>query len=248
MPKLSEIEIGPKKILLYGEPGCGKTAFALTLGEKALYADFDQGLQTGTTLQDKFTKDRGNVEVVTFYNTNPNLVESYSRFKQFVIKLCNECRAGNVKQKVLVIDSLTSMIDASMYTILSNSGHLEKPPTISEYGLRHTDILNVFRILKATNIHVIYLAHVFVYMEGGLNQAEQLKRRIFIQGAKLEPNITTYFDEIWYMQSKEGGSKRSIKTLNTGALLARTRSNLPKEVDTDDISLVELFEKLNVEL
>ncbi len=46
MPKLSELDLGTRMILLYGETGCGKTAFAATLGEKAVYCDFDRGLAT----------------------------------------------------------------------------------------------------------------------------------------------------------------------------------------------------------
>jgi len=244
--KLSEIDIGPKMIMLYGEPGCGKTALALTLGDKALYADFDRGLSTGINLKDKFTAQRGEVEVVTFYDDQPNMVDNFSRFKQFVIKLCGECAKGNVPQKVLVIDSLTAMIDSALFNIMSNSNRLGQNPVIAEYGMLQTDITNVFRMLKVAKIHVVCLAHVFVYQEGGLGKPEITKRKIYIQGSKLEPKLTPYFDEIWYMDVDQG--TRKIRTVNTGTLLARTRSPLEKEIETDDIPMLGLFKLIGEEL
>jgi SpoVK/Ycf46/Vps4 family AAA+-type ATPase len=47
MAKLKDLKFQHPKILLWGRPGCGKTALALTLGTRAQVLDCDEGLMTG---------------------------------------------------------------------------------------------------------------------------------------------------------------------------------------------------------
>ena len=234
--KLSElVQNRAPKILLYGEVGAGKTALALTLGAKALCVDMDDGLKTGVSIKDNFSSERLQVEVRQFPEPEPQKrAVSFMAVKKFIYGLPAEIQAKRWPYEALIIDSLSSLADAAVRYIMSNSSRLDDTPEIQHWGLAFNEIKNVMNVIRTLPCAVVLIAHEQVKSIGKGNNKED-KLEIAISGKNLPSQITRYFDEVWYMRARNvGGGKRQyvVQTVGDDVVAARSRSCLPNLTDT----------------
>lgn len=247
--QIAQIIQGPPKILIYSEVGVGKTAEALTLGERAEVLDFDNGLRTAVSLKDQFTEQRLKVNARQFIETDPmSRASAFKTAKEYIYSLPSEIKNGRYPYQALIIDSLSSFAEAGVAQIMYNSGQLGKNPEIQHWGLAFTEIKNVMATLRSLPIVLVVLAHEQVKTIGKGADAEN-KLEIAISGKNLPSQICRYFDEIWYMRAKAEGAgrfKRVFQTVSDGIKVARSRSCLPNDTDAS-VGMWEIIKKLGYE-
>jgi len=249
MPKLRDLK--RKKypnILLYGPLGSGKTIFALTLGERAQVWDFDDGLESGMNVQDEFTDFRQCVDVVQFLEKEPEKrANAFIKCKAHAIDVANKARKGNWNFDAIIVDSLTSMVHASLNQVLSNANHLGKNPQIQHWGLAFIELKMVLSVIRSIPVPKIVIGHD---MQKNMNREEgkedDWRTMIALPGVNLPTEISALFDEVWYMRAKQtGGGKRryEIQTLGSDKLDCRSRKCLENMTNTN-VGAWEILKKL----
>lgn len=242
------IDIGSKspKVLLWGDVGSGKTAYALTLGKRAQVIDLDEGLLTGVTLVDKFQPDRQAVDVKQFLEPAPHRQATvFAKVKAYVSEVAAACQSKKFEYDALIVDSLSALAEAALNFIMMNSGKLNQQPEIQHWGLAFSEIKNVIAVLRSLPVPVVLIAHEQVKSFGsGVNKEEKLE--LAVSGKNLASQISRYFDEIWYMRVQPQGAGKNryaLQTISDGKIPCRSRCNLPNYFDTS-IGMWETFKRL----
>lgn len=245
MTKLIDLPSRHPKVIIYGPVKIGKTALALTLGEDALMIDFEDGLLTGQTLEDEHQQARGQVEVVQFLDLDRSKATAFTKAKAHALELANKYNRGETPFKAVIVDSLTSMAEASVNGVLATGDHLGKNPQIQEWGLAFTDIKNYLSIIRSMPVVFILTAHEAVKTVGKGTSAED-KTVVAIPGKNLPAQVGQLFDELWYMRARAVGAGKSefyLQTVQTSAALAGSRGNLANNTKVD-AGLWKLIEQL----
>lgn len=240
------VDLGPPRILLYGEVGAGKTALSLTLGERAQIADLDGGVRTGVSLKDDFTSHRKAVDLRTFPEPEPHKKATvFAKFKNYVYGLGGDIQRKTFTYDALIIDSLSALADSAVHYIMSNSGKTEGNPELQHWGLAFTEIKNVLAVARSLPIVLVVTAHEQVKSIGKGDSKED-KLEIALPGKNLASQICRYFDEIWYLRVRPSGGGKSqylIQTRGNGAILARSRGGLADMTDTK-VGMWELIRQI----
>lgn len=243
--KLKDLPSHPPKILLTGDPGVGKTAFALTLGKHARVVDLDDGLRVGRSLRDGFYEARNEVDICPCWEEDPKKATAYSKARSYIGSQGSELKTAKNPIKALVVDSLTTLGEFALRSVLSNNGRLGKQPEIQDWGIRDIELQNILVALRALPIVVVLTAHLQRSTED-----DTTKCTISLQGAKLPPRIPSYFDEVWVQQVRLlGGEKREYRLLtqSTNTYQARTRAGLPDGTDVN-LGLPEVLRRIGYDL
>ncbi len=243
--KLKEMTKKNWKIILFGPVGVGKTGLALTLGEKAQVLDMDDGLITGQAMQDKFTKDRLEVDVKTAYEEKLDTAMAFPKAKGIITSVCNLCMKGDYKFDYFILDSLTALAEASLRSTMFLSGRLGTAPEIQHWGMAFMEIKDIMLMLRMLPITVVLIAH-----EQTREVDKQPVVEIAVQGKNLPSQIPRYFDEVWRMMIRNlaGGKKSYVRqTKGTAAVKVRSRGDLDDMIDTG-IGMKGILAKLEEKL
>lgn len=249
--KLEELPIKPPKILLYGSSGSGKTALATTCGPHCQVIDFDDGVETARTLADSFQPQRRQIDVLQALERDPAFPTAYAKGKEHLRGVATQCNQKKYPFKVLVIDSLTSMADACLRMVLKNSNKLETSggmamnPEIQHWGLAFLEMESFLSIARSLPIAVILIAHEQMNEIDGVN-----KLQLAISGKKNPTKIPRFFDELWYMKTRNaagGKIEYVIQTNSTAGIEARSRKNIP-DLTNANVGMPELLKRMGYPL
>jgi hypothetical protein len=214
------------KILLYGSFGSGKTAFVATGGEAVDIVDLDEGLRSALTYNDKWTEQRkiaaGNA--VECYESDPKRAIAFNKARAYISGVVDQCSKGTYERKVLVIDSLTTLSEYAMRSILAANSMLGKQPQIQHWGIRDIFFKNLLIELKALPVAVIVIAHQQTEFAEGDNSTICPA----IAGKSLPPILHSQFDEILYARTRTVAQSKVeyiIENKSNRGVIVRTRSN-----------------------
>jgi len=233
--KLSEITTRAPKILLIGQFGTGKTAFACTLGKYAQVLDLDEGLLTCLNLNDRFKSDRAEIDVISCYEEDAKTPKGFDKAMNALENVMKEIKLGKYPYKALIIDGFTNLAEFAMRKAMALDGKLDSQPEIQHWGARDV-ILEKFLIrLKALPILVVLIAHT-MYQEVGGSSVEVLA----CKGKSLPPNIPTKFDEVW--RCDVFGQEFRLRTIRSTSQPARSRLNVPDKIQMD-LGMIEILKQ-----
>lgn len=238
--KLNELTSKPPKILMMGPMGTGKTIFAETVGKHGQLWDLEDGAISGLYLEDKWQKDRKEIDIVRMTEENPTDTTVFDNIRKKVLETSKLCAKGEYPFKVLILDNLTLLADAALRYVLRNSQELKagmiKKVEIQHWGMAFEEIKNISRMLRSLPICVVLIAHVEeIELRGA--ETSTVIYRLGVSGKKLPYQLPRLYDEVWMTRSKRvagGKVKYSLSTKSTSKFEVRSRYSIPDDYDLSE--------------
>ena len=229
--QLNKIKRKAPKSITFGPLGTGKTLFWQTGGECVHIVDCDDGSQSGLYWKDKWSAERELVDVKRFVEPDPDVVSGFIRVRTHLLDIARKVKSGTWPYPVVVIDSLTSLVEMAVRQTMYNSGRLVNGKIdtvrIQDWGNAFVEVTNLLCHAKSMDVAVVLIAHQTIIEEGASK-----KITIACRGKNLPNEIPRLFDEVWYHRKEDlSGGKLKIKIITkpTEMLDIRSRANLPAE-------------------
>ncbi len=214
----SSDELSPyMNILLYGDPGVGKTVLAASASEvpemsPVAFVDFEGGTMS----------------IRGFHNVDILRVSSVAELED----LYTELKRGSYGYRTVVIDSLTelqnfSMADIMRQVVKADTSRDPDVPSMREWGKNGTQVARAVRAYRDLPMNVIFTA---------LAKSDKDSRPInkpALQG-QLADRLPGFVDIVAYMykEVKRDTNKRMLLTEGTATTVAKDRSRkLPQVVE-----------------
>lgn len=192
-----EIFTNKMNILIYGEPGSGKTHLAGTAQDVLTMADvhvfnIDGGIMT--------LASRGDIHATDIHSVD-ELEQEFHRIINGDPKYANT--------KTVVIDNITELQTLTLEGITSAEYANRKKKDrnysvddvyLEDYGVAGKRLARVLRGFRDLPMHVIYIAHKKDKMRKGTNTLEESKPNMT---DKLCTAIMGYMDFVWYLYTAD---------------------------------------------
>jgi hypothetical protein len=207
-------------ILIYGEPGVGKTFFAGTAADDSrlhplLVLDVEGGMMT---LRDK---QAGKVDVIK--------VRSMQEVEDVYNKLYHSLENGEIYYKTIAIDSLTELADLDMRKVMKDA-YNRKPETVDmdvpsprEWGIVRNHIRLITRAYKDLPCHCVFVCSLKV------DQPENQPAK-YMPGfaGKLVREVPGFADIVGFYRARNQGGEitRTLQVTGTDRVLAKDRTKI----------------------
>lgn len=247
MPTLDQIKTeGNVKLLLIGHPGAGKTCFAATMPGPVLYLDFDNKVDSAALFHRAKPELLKNIEVrqlSTSFVSDP--------IAEFTKIISNELipaqKAGDLKYKTIVLDSISSFSHAALMHILQTNPGIKgvitaqgKMTDQTHYGVLLREFKRLIPGLLTLQCNIVMCAHIDTYKD---QNTGVIIREAAMDGSYSQ-KLPQVFKEVWHLHVKDG--KRMAQTVSdhTFSCLRSQIPGLPAQFDvTEGYSAVAKYIK-----
>lgn len=184
-------------ILIYGDPGSGKTYLAGTAQDVPSMADVHV-----------FNIDGGIMTLASRGDIHATDIHSVDELEQEMFKLANNDEKYK-GVKTVVIDNITELQTLALESIAmkeyTNRVRKHKDYSIDEiyledYGIAGKRLARILRGFRDLPMHVIYIAHKKDKMRQGTNTLEESKPNLT---DKLGTAVMGYMDFVWYLYTAD---------------------------------------------
>jgi len=170
------------KMLVYGDPGVGKTVFSCS-GEKTVFIDVEGGsLSVQSRIKGKHVAKRS--------------FETFDEIEDFVNDLREK---GPGKAETLVVDSLTELQKKLMDSIVANHPEVRRPYgdglTVGDWGYNTERMRRFIRTVRDLDMNVIFTA----LSQDSKNEATGSIKTMPKMSEKLSADACGYVDIVGYL-------------------------------------------------
>ena len=212
---------GKMKILIYGDPGVGKTAFAASSNlvpelKRVLFLNVEGGLET--------LDDPRYLEDVVFED-----IRSIADLENVYVKLRSGTEPRYEGIKTVIIDTLTELqfyaLDDIVRAAVKKDKNRDDLDFVyqDDYGKNTRQMSRLLRAMRDLPCNVIYTAHQKDYAPQGSKNATDILPKLTKQ---LATYVESYMDHEWFMYTKpdeNGNINRYFLTQKSGIYHAKTR-------------------------
>lgn len=229
----------------------------MTAGKKIQIAMTDRGgWSPARSMKDQFETVRLECDIIECYEDVKTPGSGFAKVQKAVQDVMDKVRANTYEYPIFAIDSLTTLGDQAMRSVLHNGGKMTEYGAlrvsgnstgieIQHWGLAMVQVENILTMLRSLPICTIVAAH-----EVSETVDERTIKSVSVIGAKLAPKLPAFFDEQWYANTKPGAGGTVdyvIQTKMTPSINAKSRNNLPDGTKTS-IGLPAMLKLMGYEL
>ncbi len=253
MQSMEQSQILSQYIMFKGEPGVRKSTQALSYPKPQIWLSWDQKMNS---LQIPMRDWKINPKDIDYED-----LKDWNGGKKILEQLQVNC-----KYKTVIIDSITSMADATLRQSIkfkgtaTKSGGAQAGKTVSGIPVNEMEDFNAEAgaiselialtkdIHKYHKVNIILIAHVIQAEYKTLNGPSTFSRTIVTAAKKIAAKVPAYCEEIYHFSSENDmdiskGGKYSIFTQHLGDDYARTTLELPGKIEFGDQPLYEKWIK-----
>jgi hypothetical protein len=215
--KLSELNPSlQRKILAYGEPGSGKTVFALDFPGPIYVFDFDGKIGSGASFYAGDTKRLESIEYDSYVPTGAD-DRPAQRFETKLRELERLSVEGKFPYATVVLDSFTTFGDAYMKDVLYANPSIQRTrspttviPAMLDYRIQNIGIKAILTRLLGLKANVLVLAHIKIEKDELTGRIERLPNA----PGGLAVHLPVVFEEVYrtYVEVKNGERRYAAQT------------------------------------
>ena len=224
-------------LLIYGEPGVGKTYLAGTAEDDprtspVLFLDIEGGITT--------IRHRSKIDV-------PPPLRNIKDIEKMYDKLYKSVTNGKLYYKTIVLDSLSELADVDMRSIMEeawrrNPDKVDKDvPSQREWGKSRSHMRSIVRAFRDLPCNIIITAHSATLQEEG----QPTKYMPGFSG-KLRTEIPGFMDIVGYLyaENEQGVIVRKLQTQGTRRVVAKDRTDALEDV-VENPTLPDMWETIH---